>query len=84
MDQMREKVAEAFRTQTVAELLPLLDEPPVNQWLAFQLLDLGKPEKPVVERCLAIIEGLAAGSGPTALGSQIWLREWSTKAKRAS
>jgi hypothetical protein len=58
-DQMRSIVVEAFQAGpgAVAELLPLLDAPPADEWIAFQLLDLGLPPL-VVE-----LSRFAAGSG---------------------
>ncbi len=80
-DQMRAMVAEVYAAgpQVLAELLPLLDEPPSDQWLAFQLLELGEPEPAVVERCLSIIRRLAAGPGADAMGASMWLRDWEAK-----
>ncbi len=57
------------------ELAPLLDEPDAGQWLAFGLLELSQPTDAVREKCLAIIQSLAAGSGANALGARFWLRE---------
>jgi hypothetical protein len=70
---MREIVVELGAAD---ELLPLLDEPEAAQWLAFQLLELCEPSSVVRERCLALIRGLAAGSGADALGAQYWLRDF--------
>lgn len=77
-EEMRAMVGEAYQAGSVAiaELLTLLDAPPADEWLAFQLLDLGQPPLPVVERCLEIIHRKAAGSGPDAMGAGMWLREW--------
>ena len=74
-------VAEAYAAgpDAVAELLPLLEEPPSNQWLAFQVLELGNSEPGVAEQCLAVIRRMAAGSGAEATGAGIWLREWSAR-----
>lgn len=58
------------------ELLPLLDEPQSDRWLAFQLLELCQPTPLVREKCLTIIRDMAAGSGPEALGAQWWLRDF--------
>ena len=58
------------------ELVPLLDEPDAGQWLAFELLELCKPSPDVREKCLAIIQSLAAGSGANALGARYWLRDF--------
>jgi hypothetical protein len=61
-------------------LLPLLDESPSNQWLAFQLLELGKPKPAVVKQCLSIIRRLAAGPAPAdAMGASMWLRDWKAR-----
>jgi len=75
--EMRVLVGEACRAgpDAVAELVPLLDEPPADEWLAFQLLDLGTPPPDVVELCLAIVRRKAAGSGPDAMGAAMWLRD---------
>ena len=70
---MREIVVEPGAAD---ELLPLLGEPESAHWLAFQLLELCQPSPAVRERCLAIIRGLAAGSGAEALGAQFWLRDF--------
>ena len=58
------------------ELVPLLDEPDAAQWLAFELLELSQPSDSVREKCLAIIQSLAAGSGANALGGRYWLRDF--------
>lgn len=79
---MRALVAEAYQAgpEAVAELLPLLDEPLADRWLAFQLLDLGRPPLTAVDRCLSIIRDVAAGAGPTdAMGAAMWLREWQAR-----
>jgi hypothetical protein len=80
-EQMRALVGEAYQAgpAAVAELIPLLDEPTADEWLAFQLLDLGQPPVATVERCLAIIRRKAAGSGPEAMGAEMWLRDWQTR-----
>ena len=65
--------------QALAELLPLLGEPPSDQWLAFQLLELGKPELAVAERCLFVIRRLAFGRGADAMGAGKWLRDWDAR-----
>lgn len=61
------------------ELLPLLDEPESAKWLAFQLLELCSPVPEVAERCLRIIEELAAGSSTDAVGAQFWLKEFAQR-----
>ncbi len=78
---MRQIVAQAYSLGegAVAELVPLIDEPPCDRWIAFQLLELGKPGHDTVNRCLALIRGLASGSGPEAMGASIWLRGWAEK-----
>jgi hypothetical protein len=66
--------------QALAELLPLLDEPPSDQWLAFQLLELGKPDAAVAEQCLYIIRRLAEEGPPAdAMGASMWLRDWEAR-----
>jgi hypothetical protein len=72
-NEMRRIVVESGADE---ELLPLLDEPESAQWLAFQLLELCQPSPDVRERCLAIIQKLAAGSSADALGAQYWLRDY--------
>ena len=71
--QMRAMVSEAYATgpSALAEFFPLLDESPADQWLAFQLLELAKPEAAVKQRCLSIIKRLAAGPGIDAMGAGI-------------
>ncbi len=81
-DQMRTLVAEAYQAgpEAVAQLLPLLDESPANRWLAYQLLDLGRPPPTAVDRCLSIIRGVAMGEEPAdATGAAMWLREWQAR-----
>ncbi len=81
-NRMRAMVAELYAAgpQALAELLPLLEEPPSNQWLAFQLLELGKPDAVVAARCLSIIRLLASGQGSAdAMGAGMWLRDWEAK-----
>lgn len=80
-DRMRAIVAEAYAAgpSAVEELIPLLVEPPADQWLAFQLLELGKPEASVAERCLSIIRRIAVGSDADALGAEFWLRDWAVR-----
>lgn len=80
-DQMRAIVAEAYQVGPVAltELLPLLNAPPADEWLAFQLLDLGLPPLAIVEQCLAIVRRKAAGAGPDAMGAFMWLQEWEAR-----
>jgi len=58
------------------ELVPLLDDPDAGEWLAFELLELCKPSNAVREKCLAIIESLAASSGTKSLGARLWLRDF--------
>lgn len=80
-DEMRGLVGEAYRAgpEAVAELVPLLDEPPAGEWLAFQLLDLGTPPPDVAKLCVAIVRRKAAGSGPDAMGAAMWLRDWEAR-----
>lgn len=80
-DEMRAFVAETHHAgpDALAELLPLLDEPPADEWLAFQLLDLGVPPLATVERSLGIIRRLASGFGPDAFGAASWLQEWEAR-----
>jgi hypothetical protein len=80
-DQMRALVGEAYQVGpgALAELLPLLGEPPADEWLAFQLLDLGHPPPAISERCLALVRRKAAGSGPDAMGAEMWLRDWQAR-----
>ena len=80
-EEMRKVVAEAYCVGpgAVAELLPLLDEPSTEEWLAFQLLDLGVPPPAVAARCLAIVRRKAAGTGADAMGAGMWLREWEAR-----
>src|SRR5438874_1040584 len=72
-NEMRKIVAEPGAAE---ELLPLLDEPESARWLAFQLLELCQPSHVVRQRCLAMIQDLAAGSGSDALGAQYWLLDF--------
>ncbi len=75
---MRAMVADLYAAgpAALAEAIPLLAETPADQWLAFPLLDLGKPEKAVVDQCLSIIRRLASGVGLDAMGAAMWLRDW--------
>lgn len=56
------------------ELLPLLDEPHAAEWLAFQAIELWHPSPEIRQRCVAIIQKLAAGSGLAAKGAKGWLQ----------
>ena len=78
---MRKIVTSAYKSGAdgIEGLLPLLDRPPADSWLAFQLLDLGSPPLTVLEQCLAIIQRRAAQPGPEGIGAAIWLREWLEK-----
>jgi len=80
-DQMRAMVAEVYSAgpEVLAELLPLLSEPPSDQWLAFQLLELGEPGVAVVERCLSVIRRVASGQSADAMGASVWLRDWEAR-----
>ena len=88
-DRMRKIVERAYADgpESVAELIPLLDESPSNQWLAFQLLEAGKPPDKVIKKCLKIIRGLIrtyteTGNSADAMGMSLWLKEWSASRSR--
>jgi hypothetical protein len=82
-DEMHAIAEDAHRRgpSAIGELLPLLDEPPADTWLAFQLLKLGGPSSSYASRCVSIIERAGRGSGPQALGARIWLEDWRREQK---
>jgi len=80
-DRLRALVADAYVAgpEKVAELIPLLDEPPSDRWLAFQLLELGEPPPDCTERCIRVIQQIATGQDAGAMGARIWLKDRSAE-----
>ncbi len=66
---------------SISAFFPLLDEPTSAKWLAHQLLEKTQVDTQVEEKCLKIIEALAKGDGPDALGEKWWLRDYKAKKK---
>jgi len=88
-DRMRKIVCEAESQgpDAIRRLLPLLDEPPANKWLAHHLVELASIDLDTEDRCFKIVKGLAAslereGGGADAIGENYWLKEWKTKKGR--
>ena len=67
---------------SVGELIALLEEPRTSKWLAHQLVESTNLAGDVEDRCFAIVEDLARGDGPDAIGEQMWLNEWRSKKGR--
>ena len=67
---------------SIRKLITLLDEPEASKWLAHQLVASANLAGDVEDRCFAIIEDLARGDGPDAIGEQMWLDEWRSKKGR--
>ena len=55
----------------------LLDEPrnEVNAWAAFHLLEVMTAPVDLVDRAFGVLESIAHGDGPTALGTRMRLKE---------
>ena len=67
----------------VNKLVSLLDEPVSARWLAHQLVEIADLQRDVEDRCFAIVEELATGDGPEAMGEAVWLKEFKVKKNRA-
>ena len=73
---MYEIVGAAVRNDVISAFVPLLDDPVCSKWLAHQLLEKADVDAEVEQRCLRIIEALAASDSADAMGEQIWLRDY--------
>ena len=85
-DRMREIVAEVVTQERTAHLAfaTLLDRPPASRWAAHHLVEMAELEPALLSKCFAIVERIreeaeANGDFATAMGEQMWLKEWRAK-----
>ena len=60
-------------------MIILLDDEISSRWMAHHLIEKTKISPSNRKKCFKIIDRIANGDDPDALGEQMWLDEWKNK-----